>query len=218
MTQPIACTLEAKLAVEPSALTIEWSVKSAEPSRIYVCDRPVRHRGGGRWVPDEEGPVRSLRDGGLRILFGNCPLPVHCSVTTHVLPQVSPVEGGGVHRGALRLPFPIVEHSTYWSARRFTELPPEAKPRAAVPMVFTTVDFIVEVVRDLEPEVAPVANEFGGVSLPASYHREPTRLRQTFTVAPMSGLRRFELDGRVLLPGEIPETLEQMAAGRTRTA
>lgn len=216
MAQPNAPTelhrLQPAVRVDASAevgpgMIIHFRLHNEGDRAIYVYDRGTWGGPGGARIDDPEAPYRFVRDGRLRILYGDCPLPQRMFVTTHHVSVCTRIEPGASLERVARVPAPIVEHSAYWSATAFKARPAEAQRITTEPVRCVGIDLLVDCLVDQPGLVQKKPALDGGVeferSLVALQHA--VRLHQPIRTAEFAALRRPEIDARPLLAGESPE-------------
>ncbi len=200
--------LEVVVDVEPHVVVVRATLENRGERALYVFDRPTTYTREG--LADDPGaPLRYLRGGCLRILYGEAPLPRRSLVSSRRVPHCTKVGPRATRALVARIPLPVMEHSSYWSVTAFAERPEATREalleEAPFDAVAVLVDYLVE-----QPGLLPHDGLEGAVTFAANVDAFElgSRVIARVAVPRVGGWRRRDIDARVELPDEAPEPLE----------
>ncbi len=172
------------------AMRLDYAITAHED--LYVADRLWDYTRQGARVADPHGVYRFVRDGSLRLLFGQAPRPSNVSLRVVYAPLYSRVRAGETRRGEALLPAPVDEYS---SLARDLGSPSviEHVARATLILEYRLRRTMRE---DPRPPIEERAEDVGYIV------HDPSRAISTSQTAPFAVRRRTSYVARVALPGE----------------
>ena len=179
-------------ATGASAMLLTWALTARE--ELFVADRLWEFDADARRIPDPRGVYTFVRDGELRLLFGQAPQPSNLQLRVTYPPLFSRVLAGETRRGEVTLPLPVDEYS---SLARDVRSPTSIERVSRVTLI---VEYRTRrsMDRDPTPPLGESAETAGLIV------HGPRRVTSTLHTAPFAVKRRTGYIARVALPGEPP--------------
>lgn len=174
-----------------SAMKLEYEIQAFE--ELYVSDRLWDYDASNSRIPDPFGVYRFVRDGSLRLVFGQAPIPLPMKPRNIYQPLYSKVVPGTIHRRELLLQLPIDEYS---ALARDIDSPHVIEELTKVFLVFG-----YRLRSDLDADPQPPPNE-SAESAGYIVHDSTLLVSGLETVAPFQVNRRTGSIARFALPGD----------------
>jgi hypothetical protein len=181
------------LTPKDHAVELEYAVQAFE--ELYVADRLWDYDKANRRVPDPYGVYRFVRDGSLRLVFAQAPLPPRALPRVIYQPLYSRIRAQETHRRTILIALPVDEYS---ALARDVDAPAvlEEVSRAVLVLAYrlrSSMD------KDPTPPPFESAEQAGYIVY------DPQLCISQMKVDKLPVKRRTGDIPRFLLPGELPE-------------
>lgn len=172
------------------AMRLTWAISARE--ELYVADHLWDYARDATRIADPQGVYRFVREGTLRLLFGQAPRPSNVSLRVTYTPLFSRVRAGETLRREVHLPLPIDEYS---SLARDVGAPTVIEH---VTRVMLLVEYRLR--RTMSADPLPPTNE--SAEAVGYIVHDPSRAISTLDTSPFAVKRRTGYIARVALAGE----------------